>query len=160
MPFGLKNDPGTFQRMMNMILRDQINKRCLVYLDDIFVFGTRLQEHMDNLKVIFEKLKEHNLKIQLDKSEFLMKEIVYLGHIISEEGIKPNSEKIKAVKDYPIPKNTKEIKAYLGLLGYYRKFIYNFAKLTKPMTKCLKEVARLIYKIKIILVVLMSLKLY
>ena len=139
MPFGLKNAPATFQRMMNMVLRDEINKRCLVYLDDIIVFGTSLQEHMDNLKVIFEKLRENNLKIQLDKSEFLMKEVAYLGYIISEEGIRPNPDKINVVKNYTIPKTTKEIKAYLGLLDYYRKFISNFAKLTKPMTRCLNK---------------------
>ena len=139
MPFGLKNAPATFQRMMNMVLRNEINKGCLVYLDDIIVFGTSLQEHMENLRVIFERLRENNLKIQLDKSEFLRKEVAYLGHIISEEGIRPNPDKINAVKNYPIPKTAKEIKAYLGLLGYYRKFISNFAKLTKPMTKCLKK---------------------
>ena len=104
MPFGLKNAPATFQRMMNAVLKDQINKKCLVYLDDIIVFGTSLQEHMDNLKEIFEKLRENNLKIQPDKSEFLMKEVSYLGHIISEEGIRPNPDKIKAIKNYPIPK--------------------------------------------------------
>ena len=75
MPFGLKNAPETFQRMMNAVLKDQINKKSLVYLDDIIVFGTSLQEHMDNLKEIFEKLRENNLKIQPDKSEFLMKEV-------------------------------------------------------------------------------------
>ena len=125
--------------MMNMVLRNEINKRCLVYLDDIIVFGTSLQEHMENLKIIFERLKENNLNIQLDKSEFLRKEVAYLGHIISEEGIRPNPDKINAVKNYPIPKTTKEVKAYLGLLSYYRKFISNFTKLTKPMTKCLKK---------------------
>ena len=87
MPFGLKNAPATFQRMMNMVLRDQINKKCLVYLDDIIVFGSSLQEHMNNLKEIFEKLKENNLKIQLDKSEFLMKEVAYLGHIIDRKSV-------------------------------------------------------------------------
>ena len=91
MPFGLKNGPATFQRVM---LKDELNKRCLIYLDDIIIFGTRLQEHIGNLKRIFTKLKTRNLKIQLDKSEFLMKEVSYLGHIISEEGIKLNPSKI------------------------------------------------------------------
>ena len=139
MPFGLKNAPATFQRVMNHVLKEEINKRCLVYLDDIIIFGTSLQEHMENIKRIFLKLRKHNLKIQLDKSEFLMKEVAYLGHIISRDGIRPNPNKIDAVKNYPVPKTTKEIKTYLGLLGYYRKFIPNFAKLTKPLTNCLKK---------------------
>ena len=139
MPFGLKNVPATFQRMMNSILKDQINKKCLVYLDDIIVFGISLQEHLKNLKEIFENLWKNNLKIQPDKSEFLMKEAGYLGHVISEKGIKPNPDKIVAVKNYPIPRTQKEIKAYPGLLGYYRKFIPDFAKLMKPLTKSFKE---------------------
>ena len=139
MPFGLKNAPATFQRLINFVLRDYINKICLVYLDDIIILGTSLQEHIENIRKVFSKLKEHNLKIQIDKSEFLKKEVAYLGHIVSSEGVKPNPSKIQAVKEFPIPKTPKEIKTYLGLLGYYRKFIPDFAKLTKPMTKCLKK---------------------
>lgn len=139
MPFGLKNAPATFQRLMNFVLRDYINKICLVYLDDIIILGTSLQEHIQNIRKIFSKLKEHNLKLQLDKSEFLQKEVAYLGHVVSSEGVKPNPAKIQAVQDFPIPKTPKEIKTYLGLLGYYRKFIPNFSKLTKPLTQCLKK---------------------
>lgn len=139
MPFGLKNAAGTFQKLMNYVLKDYINKICLVYLDDIIILGTSLQEHCENIRKVFSKLKEHNLKIQLDKSEFMCKEVAYLGHIVSNEGVKPNPAKIEAVKNFPIPKTQKEIKQFLGLLGYYRKFIPNFAKLTKPMTTCLKK---------------------
>lgn len=139
MPFGLKNAPATFQRLMNHILRKYINKICLVYMDDIIILGTSLQEHTENIKIIFNVLREHNLKVQLDKSEFFKKEVAYLGHVVSEKGVKPNPNKINAVKNYPIPKTQKEIKTYLGLLGYYRKFIPNFAKLTKPLTNCLKK---------------------
>ena len=138
-PFGLKNAPATFQRVTNCVLKDEINESCLVHLDDIIIFGTSLQEHVNNIRKIFQVLRIHNLKIQLDKSEFLMKEIAYLGYIISKESIKPNPNEIIAVKNYPIPKTTKEIKAYLGLLGYYRKLISNFAKLTKPLTNCFKK---------------------
>lgn len=139
MPFGLKNAPATFQRVMDNVLKDLQNKICLVYMDDIIVFSTSLQEHIVNLKKVFEKLRENNLKVQLDKSEFLRKEVAFLGHIITPDGIKPNPDKIKAILHYPIPKTTKEIKAFLGLLGYYRKFIPNFAKLTKPFTSCLRK---------------------
>lgn len=139
MPFGLKNAPATFQRLMNFILRDYINKICLVYLDDIIILGTSLQEHCENIRKIFARLKQHNLKIQLDKSEFMRKEVAYLGHIVSKDGVKPNPAKIEAVKNFPIPKTQKEIKQFLGLLGYYRKFVPNFAKLTKPLTTCLKK---------------------
>ncbi|QBP37036.1 putative RdRP [Lampyris noctiluca errantivirus 1] len=139
MPFGLKNAPSTFQRLMNYVLREYIGKICLVYLDDIIILGTSLQEHSENIRKVFQKLRENNLKIQIDKSEFFRKEVAYLGHIVSREGVKPNPDKIEAIKNYTLPKTTKEIKGFLGLLGYYRRFIPNFSKITKPFTTCLKK---------------------
>ncbi|KXZ75732.1 Retrovirus-related Pol polyprotein from transposon 17.6-like Protein [Tribolium castaneum] len=96
MPFGLKNAPATFQRVMDNILRGIQNEKCLVYLDDIIIFSTSLEEHIVRLKKVFERLRNANFKIQLDKSEFLRKEVAYLRHIITPEGVKPNPEKIKA----------------------------------------------------------------
>lgn len=145
MPFGLKNAPATFQRVMDNILKELQNKICLVYMDDIIIFSTSLEEHIQNLKQVFAKLRETNLKIQLDKCEFLRKEVGFLGHIITPQGIKPNPQKIEAIQRFPIPKTAKEIKSFLGLLGYYRRFINNFAKLTKPLTKCLKKDTKIIH---------------
>ena len=139
MPMGLKNSPSTFQRVMDNVLRGLQNVICLVYLDDIIVFSTSLQEHMINLEKVFQRLRESNFKIQMDKSEFLKLETAYLGHVIGRDGIKPNPDKITAVNKFPLPTNATEIKRFLGLLGYYRKFIPNFAKVTKPMTQCLKK---------------------
>lgn len=143
MPFGLTNAPATFQRVMDGILRGIQNEKCLVYLDDIIIFSTSLQEHLERLKTVFQRLRETNFKIQLDKSEFLRHEVAYLGHVVTPEGVRPNPDKVKAIKNYPIPKTTKQIKGFLGLLGYYRRFINNFAKLTKPLTKCLKKGAKI-----------------
>ena len=139
MPMGLKNSPSTFQRVMDNVLRGLQNEICLVYLDDIIVFSTSLQEHMVNLERVFDRLRDSNFKIQMDKSEFLKLETAYLGHVISNEGVKPNPDKITAIKKYPIPKTSKEIKQFLGLLGYYRKFIPDFARITKPLTQSLKK---------------------
>lgn len=139
LPMGLKNSPSTFQRVMDNVLRGLQNVICLVYLDDIIVFSTSLQEHITNLEKVFQRLRESNFKIQMDKSEFLKLETAYLGHVISRDGIKPNPDKIKAIENYPLPKTTKQIKQFLGLLGYYRKFIPDFAKITKPITQCLKK---------------------
>jgi len=143
MPFGLKNAPATFQRCMNFVLKDLINKHCLVYLDDVIVYSTSLNEHLDSLRKVFEKLQEANLKLQLDKCEFLKKQTDFLGHTISPEGIRPNKDKIKAIEQFPIPKSSKEIKSFLGLCGYYRKFIPDFAKIAKPMTVFLKKGAKI-----------------
>lgn len=143
MPFGLKNAPATFQRVMDNVLRGLQNEFCLVYLDDIIIMSASLQEHLVHLTKVFQRLRETNFKIQLDKSEFLRREVAYLGHIVTPEGVKPNPEKIAAIKKYPIPTTTKEIKSFLGLLGYYRKFIKDFARLTKPLTLCLKKDAKI-----------------
>lgn len=143
MPFGLKNAPSTFQRVMDNVLRGLQNETCMVYLDDIIIYNTSLEEHVSKLKAIFERLRLNNFKIQLDKSEFLQKTVQYLGHIITPDGVKPNPDKIAAVKNFPTPRNAKEIKSFLGLVGYYRKFIKDFAKITKPMTRCLKKNAKI-----------------
>lgn len=145
MPFGLKNAPATFQRAMNNILGDLVGRCCLVYLDDIIIFGSSLQQHLENLNKVLERLIKSNLKVQLDKCEFLKKECEFLGHIVTQDGIKPNPNKIEKILDWPIPKTTTQIKGFLGILGYYRKFIRDFAKLTKPLTKCLKKDAKIIH---------------
>lgn len=139
MPFGLKNAPATFQRVMDNILRGINNEECLVYLDDIVIFSTSLQEHIERLRKVFMRLRNANFKVQLDKSEFLRKEVNYLGHVITSNGVKPNPDKISAIKKFPLPKTPKEIKSFLGLIGYYRKFIKDFAQVTKPLTRCLKK---------------------
>lgn len=139
MPFGLKNAPATFQRVMDNVLKDLQNKICFVYMDDIIIFSTSLTEHIKNLKQVFLKLKEAGLKVQLDKSEFLCKTVEFLGHVVTPEGIRPNQKKIEAIQKFPVPKTAKEIKSFLGLIGYYRRFIKNFAQLTKPLTHCLKK---------------------
>ncbi|XP_063920701.1 uncharacterized protein LOC135135549 [Zophobas morio] len=139
MPFGLKNAPATFSRLMNAVLSGLQGTQCFTYMDDVIIYASSLQEHQTKLKNVFDRLRLNNLKLQPDKCEFLHKEISYLGHVITENGVKPNPEKICAISDYPRPTNTKTIKQFLGLLGYYRKFIKNFAAIAKPLTSLLKK---------------------
>lgn len=138
MPFGLKNAPATFQRVMDFILGDLIGSTCLVYLDDIIIFSTSLQNHLTDIRQVFERLRSANFKLQVSKSDFLRREVNFLGHIVTQDGVKPNPNKIKSIQEFPIPKNRKQIKSFLGLLGYYRKFIKDFARITKPLTQQLK----------------------
>lgn len=105
MHFGLKNTPAT-QRAMNNIVRGLTSYTCLVYLDDIIMFSTSLQEHITNLKLVLDRLTTANFKIQLNKPEFLKKVAAYLGHIVTSEGVKPNPDKISATLNYPTPKPT------------------------------------------------------
>lgn len=142
MPFGLRNAPSTFQRAMNHVLAGLQNK-CLVYMDDVLIFSTSLQEHIESIRLVFDRFRKTNFKVQLDKSEFLRQTVKFLGHIITPEGILPNPDKIEAIIKFPIPKTRKEIQSFLGLIGYYRKFIKDCAKLTKPLTSCLKKGAKI-----------------
>lgn len=139
MPFGLRNAPATFQRLMNNVLSGLQGNELFVYLDDIVIYARSLEEHEHKFNRLMERLREANLQLQPDKCEFLRKEVVYLGHIISEEGVKPDPQKISAVKDFPTPRNQKNIKQFLGLAGYYRRFIPNFSKTAKPLTDLLRK---------------------
>lgn len=139
MPFGLKTAPATFQRTMDNVLRGLQGIHCMVYLDDVIVFSSSLEEHIQKLRYIFDRLRQTNLKVQLDKTEFLRKDVLYLGHVITKDGLRPNNDKINAVINFPIPKTTTDIKSFLGLVGYYRRFIQDFAKVTQPLTACLKK---------------------
>jgi len=134
MPFGLKNEPATFQRLMNSVLTGIQRLRCFVYLDDIVIYGPNLKEHNKKLIQVLDRLRGHNLKLQPDKCEFW-----YLGHIITEDGIQPDPNKLCAVEKFPVPRKVKDVQSFLGLAGYYRKFIEDFSKIAKPLTKLTKK---------------------
>lgn len=139
MPFGLKNAPATFQRLINSILREFINRICVVYLDDILIFSTSLQEHVINVNKVFSALRRANLKIQVDKCNFFCKETEYLGHTLTKDGMKPNPKKIEDIVKLKLPSTQKQIKSFLGITGYYRKFVKDYARIAKPMTYYLKK---------------------
>lgn len=139
MCFGLKGAPATFQRLMNRVLSGINGSRAFVYLDDIIVVRTTMEEHVNRLREVFNRLREFNLQLQPPKCEFLRNEVNYLGHVITENGVKPDPKKIECLVNYPVPKNPKEIKSFLGLIGYYRKCIKEFSKMAKPLTNLLKQ---------------------
>lgn len=138
LPFGLKNAPSIFQRTLDDILRDHIGNKCYVYMDDIIIFGKDEKTHFQNLKEIFKTLEKSNMKIQLDKCEFLKIEVEFLGFIVSDTGIKPNQKKVQAIAEILLPKTLKDLRSFLGLSGYYRRFIKDYAKLVKPLTLLLR----------------------
>lgn len=142
MPFGLKNAPSTFQRLINTVLRQHINKICVVYMDDILIFGTSLEEHICNINSVLSTLRQANLKVQPDKCDFLKKETSFLGHILTANGVKPDSRKIDTIQTLKLPVTQKQIKSFLGMTGFYRKFIKDYAKIASPMIKYLQKDAR------------------
>lgn len=139
MPFGLKNAPSIFQRCVNDILDPFIGKFAYVYIDDVLIFSNSLEEHIEHISMIFNALHEANLKISNEKSHFFKSEIEYLGHIIKYQKITVDPEKITTIRNYEVPRTLKQLRSFLGLAGYYRKFIKDFAKITKPLTLHLKS---------------------
>ena len=135
MPFGLKNAPATFQRLMDRVLTGLLGNEMFVYLDDIVIYSSSLREYEIKFRKLMERLRQANLKLQTDKCEFLRTEVCYLGHIISADGVRPDPAKVNAVRNFPIPKNAKNVKQFLGLAGYYRRSIQNFSNISKPLTK-------------------------
>jgi len=124
---------------MDQVLSGLQGTDMFVYLDDIVQYASSMTEHQLKFNKLAERLRKANLKLQPDKCEFLRKEVIYLGHVISENGVKPDPKKIQAVKEFPWPRNSKNIKQFLGLVGYYRRFIPNFSKTAKLLTNLLKK---------------------
>ena len=125
-PFGLAQAPAYFQQLISMVLQD-CSEFMMAYLDDIIIFSRNEREHLKHIKIIFQKLIDAGLKLKESKCDFFKKEIHYLGHLISSEGIHPLPEKLDTIHNMPRPKTPKEIKQFLGLCGYYRKFIPRFS---------------------------------
>lgn len=138
LPFGLKNAPSIFQRTLDDILREYIGKICFVYMDDIIIFAENEKKHYENLDTIFKTLERAKMKVQLDKCEFLREEVEFLGFIISNKGIKTNPKKVEAILNFPRPKTLKELRSFLGISNYYRRFIRDYAKIAKPLTMLLR----------------------
>lgn len=134
MPFGLKNAPSIFQRCVNDILHEFIGKFAYVYIDDVLIFSSTPEEHIQHIKIISGALHNANMKISDEKSHFFRLETEYLGHIIKYKKITVDPEKIATIRDYEIPKTLKQLRSFLGLSGYYRRFIRDYAKITKPLT--------------------------
>ena len=137
MPFGLCNAPATFQRLMERCMGDINLRDCLIYLDDIIIFTSTFEEHLGQLEAVFKRLQEHNLKLKASKCEFFKNRVVYLGHVVSEDGIRTDPSKIEAVRSWPIPKCIKDVRKFLGFTGYYRRFIRNYAAIARPLNDLL-----------------------
>src|SRR2546430_6870432 len=139
MPFGLKNAPATFQRLMNHVLQEYLYKFAVVYIDDILIYSKTFEEHMEHLEKIFEKLKEAELMIKLKKCKFCESNIEFLGHVVGRDGVKPDPGKIEKIKNLKRPTNLTTLRGVLGLFSYYRKFVKNFTRIAKPMNELLKK---------------------
>ena len=133
-PFGLAQAPAYFQALINKVLKG-LHKFAVAYLDDIIIFSKNEEEHLEHLRIIFQRLKEAGLKLKRSKCDFMKTQIQYLGHLISSDGIQPLPEKLGSIKNMPAPWSAKEVKQFLGLAGYYCKFVPWFSDLSRPLTR-------------------------
>lgn len=133
MPFGPCNAPATFERLMDKVLQGLPLNVCLVYLDDILVHGKTFKAALHHLSDVFERLRQANLKLNPKKCSLFQKRVRYLGHIVSENGMETDPDKTDYIRNWPQPHSHRELKSFLGLCTYYRRFVKNFATMAKPL---------------------------
>lgn len=138
-PFGLTSAPATFQGVMNSILSPLLRKCVLVFVDDILIYSKTLQEHVQHLQQVFHILSKHQLQVKRSKCSFAQQRLAYLGHIITPNGVSTDDDKIQVVQHWPTPKSVKELRSFLGLAGYYRKFVRHYGIISKPLTNLLRK---------------------
>lgn len=139
MPFGLTNAPATFCTLMNQVFQEYLDKFVVVYLDDIVIYSKTLEEHQKHLRKVFVKLREHHLFVKREKCAFAQQEIGFLGHIVGAGKIRMDPKKIQAIRDWPSPKNITELRSFLGLVNYYRRFIKGYSGKASLLTDLLKK---------------------
>ena len=139
MPFGLKNAPSTFQRLIDEFLLGLDEKAVQAYMDDIIVFSKTREEHKRHLGQVQQRLKEFKLRISAEKSSFFKTEVKFMGHIVAKEGIRPNNDKVAAIQNLAIPTNPKEVRSFLGVINYYRRFLGDMAEHIEPLNKLLRK---------------------
>lgn len=133
MPFGLSTAPATFQRLMHIAFKNENWEKCLIYLDDVLIFGRSAEEHLARLKAVLQRVREAGLKLSPAKCTFMEQKVEYLGHVITADGIQTDHKKVEKIQSWPVPTTVKEMKSFLGLAGYYRRFIKDYAEIVRPL---------------------------
>lgn len=132
-PFGLSNAPSAFQTVMNNVFRDMLDKFVMIYLDDILIYSRSAEEHMEHIAMVLQRLREHGFKAKMKKCEFFKQNLKFLGHVVGVDGISVDQDKIKDVADWPVPRTVTEVRSFLGLANYFRKFIQGYSSMVKPL---------------------------
>lgn len=135
MPFGLTNAPSIFQRLMACVLSGLTSEQCLIYIDDFIIFSATFSEHLVRLRKVFQRIQDAGLKLKASKCRFVQPKVCYLCNIVSADGVEPDPAKIQAVINYPVPTNVKELRQFLGLANYYRRFVQDYSRIASALFK-------------------------
>ena len=139
MSFGLTNAPAYFMYLMKSIFMSELDKFVVVFIDDILIYSENAEDHAEHLRVVLSRLREHKLYAKFSKCEFWLRKVPFLGHVLSYDGISVDSSKVQEVLDWKAPTSVHEVRSFLGLAGYYHRFIPDFSKIAKPMTRLLQK---------------------
>ena len=139
MPFGLTNAPAAFMDLMNRVFHPYLDQFVVIFIDDILVYSKDAQEHEHQLRIVLQTLRENKLFANLSKCDFWLKEVSFLGHIVSAEGIRVDPVKIEAIVNWKPPRNVTEVRSFLGLAGYYRIFVQGFSVIASSLTRLLRK---------------------
>ena len=139
MPFGLTNAPSTFMRLMNHVLRAYIGKFVVMYFDDILIYSKSFDDHLLHVSSVLDVLRKETLYSNINKCSFCLDRVIFLGYVISANGLEVNMEKVKAIKEWPTPKSVSEIRSFHGLASFYRRFIKDFSTLAAPLNELVKK---------------------
>lgn len=145
LPFGLSGAPSSFERLMERVLAGLHWSICLIYLDDIIVYSDTFEQHVERLQLVFDCLRNAGLKLKPQKCHLFQTEVLYLGHIVSKDGIKSDPSKIERVRDWPVPRNVSEVRSFVGLCSYYKKFVDGFADLCRPLYHLTKKDVKFVW---------------
>ena len=135
MPFGLTNAPATFQRLMESCLGEMHLNWCIIYLDNVIIFSSTPEEHITRLRAVLQKLRTAGLKLKPSKCNFFRDRISYLGHIVSKNGVETDPKKIKVIQKWPVPENVYDVRSFLGFTNYYRKFLFRYSRIARPLNE-------------------------
>ena len=135
MPFGLTNAPAVFMDLMNRMFRDYLDSFVIVFIDDILVYSKSKREHEEHLRLVLQRLRDKKLYAKFDKCKFWLEEVAFLGHIVNKDGLSVDPEKIAAITEWQRPRNVTEVRSFLRLAGYYRRFVEGFSRLSIPLTR-------------------------